>query len=291
MEKGTSQFCQSAGRCGAMRRVMHAGMPLGCPLPASLGEITSFSKKHSFLGNNHIFRKSLQICEQAAAKAKALAAPMGKAVKAMACLRGHASMPLGAGSRALGGTQALACTFPDGVVATRRGRGMPLGWDAKRCRAMRRGVHACSNQGQGSPPWEHSQGMGMRQPRPRQPPMGTQPRQGHAAANAWACGSQGQGSPPWARSSQRKGMQQPWHGHAAAKAKAAPHGHVAKARACGSQGQGSLLRARSSQGKGMQQLRYRHAAAKAKVAPHGHAAAKARACNSQGMGMRQPRPR
>ena len=34
MEKGTSQFCWSAGRCGAMRRGVHAGMPLGCPLPA-----------------------------------------------------------------------------------------------------------------------------------------------------------------------------------------------------------------------------------------------------------------
>ena len=34
MEKGTSQFCWSAGRCGAMRRGVHAGMPLGCPVPA-----------------------------------------------------------------------------------------------------------------------------------------------------------------------------------------------------------------------------------------------------------------
>ena len=47
MEKGMSQFCWSAGQCG-----VHAGMPLGCPLPASLREITSFSKKPSFLGNH-----------------------------------------------------------------------------------------------------------------------------------------------------------------------------------------------------------------------------------------------
>ena len=46
-----------------------------------------------------------------AAKAKAMAAPMGKqsrprhTAKAMACLRGHAGMPLDAGSRAPGGTQ------------------------------------------------------------------------------------------------------------------------------------------------------------------------------------------
>ena len=29
MEKGTSQFLRSAGRCGAMRRGVHAGMPVG----------------------------------------------------------------------------------------------------------------------------------------------------------------------------------------------------------------------------------------------------------------------
>ena len=50
MEKGTSQFLRSAGRCGAMRRGVHAGMPLGtlpCPTPASLGE------------NNLLFQKTL----------------------------------------------------------------------------------------------------------------------------------------------------------------------------------------------------------------------------------------
>ena len=53
---------------------------------------------------------------------------------------------------------------------------------------------ACSSQGQGSPhgqaakAWAcSSQGMGMQQPRPRQPPMGTQqPRHEHAASKAWA---------------------------------------------------------------------------------------------------------
>ena len=53
MEKGTSQFLRSAGRCGAMRRGVHAGMPLGtlpCLMPATLGQITSFSKKPSFFG-------------------------------------------------------------------------------------------------------------------------------------------------------------------------------------------------------------------------------------------------
>ena len=145
MEKGTSQFFRSAGRCGAMRHGVHAGMPLGCPLPAcSWGNNLIFQK-------TLIFRKSLQICGQGmqprpwprhASKAKACiqgmqprarqppmgmqrrpghaagkgkAAPMGwagsegqgmlacmlprprHAAKAMACLRGHAGMPLGAG--------------------------------------------------------------------------------------------------------------------------------------------------------------------------------------------------
>ena len=79
------------------------------------------------------------------------------AAKAMACLRGHAGMPLGAGSKAPGG--ALACTLPEGLwqhgVGTRarrghapwvgcQGRGMPLGplkghgstWGECRCQAQ-----------------------------------------------------------------------------------------------------------------------------------------------------------
>ena len=51
MEKGTSQFFRSAGRCGVMQHGVHAGMPLGtlpCPMHAFMGQITSFSKKPSF---------------------------------------------------------------------------------------------------------------------------------------------------------------------------------------------------------------------------------------------------
>ena len=160
MEKGTSQFCRSAGRCGAMRHGVHAGMPLGCPLPASLGEITSFSKKPSFLGNHskamwasgsqgqgqgmqararheHAAKAKAKACCVHAAKA--MAAPMGKqsrprhAAKAMACLCGHAGMPLGARQQGPWGhaAKALASTLPDGAMAARRGRGMPRGWDAK----------------------------------------------------------------------------------------------------------------------------------------------------------------
>ncbi len=179
MEKGTSQFFRSAGRCGAMRHGVHAGMPLGCPLPAcSWGNSLIFQK-------TLIFRKSPQICGQGmqprhAAKAmakaciqgegqgmlaKAAAAPYGHAgqgrgmqqprprqppwagsegqgmlacmlprprhaAKAMACLRGHAGMPLGAGRwarwHAPGRRQQQGPSMPRG-----RGRGMPRGWDAK----------------------------------------------------------------------------------------------------------------------------------------------------------------
>ena len=107
---------------------------------------------------------------------------------------------------------------------------------------------ACSSQGQGSPPYGHA-AMPV-----------------YAADKARECSSQGHGSPPWARS-QGTGMQQTRHGHAAAKAKAAPHGHAAaKARACSSQGHGSP---------------HEHVAAKAcrqgQGSPRGHAA-KAKAC-------------
>lgn len=95
MEKGTSQFCRSAGRCGAMRHGVHAGKAKAKGAP-----------------HGHAAAKAkAKACCVHAAKAKAMAAPMGKqsrprhTAKAMACLRGHAGMPLDAGSRAPGGTQ------------------------------------------------------------------------------------------------------------------------------------------------------------------------------------------
>ena len=56
------QFCRSAGRRGAMQCGVHASMPLGtlaCPMPASMGQITSFSKKNpNFLEINPNLRPS-----------------------------------------------------------------------------------------------------------------------------------------------------------------------------------------------------------------------------------------
>ena len=90
MEKGTSQFCWSAGRCGAMRRGVPAGM---LPRPGHA------AAKAAPMGRQPRPRHA---CVHAAmAKAKAMAAPMGRqprprhAAKALACLRGHAGMPLG----------------------------------------------------------------------------------------------------------------------------------------------------------------------------------------------------
>ena len=146
MEKGTSQFLRSAGRCGAMRRGVHAGMPLGtlpCLMPATLGQITSFSKKPSFFG---------------------------KPAKAKACSsQGLGSPPWACSSQGQGMQQPRPRQPPHGHAAA-KAKAAPHGHAAK--------AKACSSQGLGSPP------MGMQQPRPRQPPMGTQPRPRHAAAKA-----------------------------------------------------------------------------------------------------------
>ena len=93
--------------------------------------------------------------------------------------------------------------------------------------------------------------MGM-QPRPRQPPMGMQPRRWHAAKAK----ARSQGMLPRPRHA-AKALQQrrPMH--------AAPHGHAAKARAR-SQGQGSPHR--------------QAAKAKAKAACHGQGARSENAC-------------
>ena len=145
MEKGTSQFCRSAGRCGAMRHGVHAGMPMGCPLPASLGEITSFSKKPSFLGNHskyvgkHAAKAKAKACLLACSQGQGHGSPHGQAVKAKARSQGHGMLAWArwhAPRRRQQGprghaAKALACTLADGAGAARRGRGMARGWDAK----------------------------------------------------------------------------------------------------------------------------------------------------------------
>src|SRR6266702_1407672 len=149
-----------AGRCGT-------ACTRACPwdahcLPAR-GEITSFSKKPSFLGNHskyvgkHQPRHAARPRPRHAAKTKA--APYGHAAKAGACSSQGEGSPHGQAAKAkacllacvhaakakprhaakamaclrghagmplgAGSSKALACTQP------RRVRGMPRGWDAK----------------------------------------------------------------------------------------------------------------------------------------------------------------
>ena len=141
------------------------------------------------------------------AAAKAKAAPMGRQPR-----HGHAA------------AKAWACSS--------QGQGSPP-WAS----TQGLGMHA------GSPPWARSQGMGMQQPRPRQPPMGTQQArpgrarsiQGlgeHAAAKAWA--STQQPRPGRARSSQGRGVHAWARWHAPGRRQQGPWGHAGCLRGSGS---------------------------------------------------------
>ena len=149
MEKGTSQFFRSAGRCGAMRHGVHAGMPLGCPLPAcSWGNNLIFQK-------TLIFRKSLQICGQgmqprpwprhaSKAKAKAKACSQGQGSPLWACSRQGQGSPHGQAAKA------KAC-----LRACCQGQGtQPRPWHAcvgtLACPWVQAGGHACMPLGAGS---------------------------------------------------------------------------------------------------------------------------------------------
>ena len=139
MEKGTSQFFRSAGRCGAMRHGVHAGMPLGCPLPAcSWGNNLIFQK-------TLIFRKSLQICGQGHGQCMhPRPRPRPRhAAKAKAAPYGHAA---GKGKAAPMGRQRRprhACVHAAKAKARSQGHGMLAWarWHAPGCRQV--GTLAC----------------------------------------------------------------------------------------------------------------------------------------------------
>ncbi|KAL4593770.1 hypothetical protein ACB092_M013200 [Castanea dentata] len=277
----------------AMRRGVHAGMPLGtlpCPMPASLGKITSFSKKPSF------FWKSLQICGQAAAKAKA--APMGVLPRPRHAAKAKAA-PMGALPR-LRHAQATQPRPRQPPWACCQGQGMqpgprqPRPRRAAKAKAWPRQAWACC----------HGQGMqpGPRQPRPRHAakakaaPMGRQPRPRHAAkAKAAPMGVLPR--PRHAQATQPRPRQPPWAGcqgqvmhKPRSQGQGSPHGHAAKAKrhaakapwAC-CQGQGS------PHGQAAKAKSCTSHAAKAKAAPMGMLP---RPSHAQGMqpGRRQPRP-
>ena len=150
--------------------------------------------------------------------------------------RGHAAKARACSSQGSPhGQAAKAKAWPHGQAAKAKarsqGQGSPHGQAAKAKACLRACCHG-QGQGHGSPhgqaakAWAcSSQGMGMQQPRPRQPPMGTQqPRHEHAASKAWAstqqprpgraCSSQGLGVLAWARwHAPGRRQQGPW-GHA-----------------------------------------------------------------------------
>ena len=148
MEKGTSQFFRSAGRCGAMRHGVHAGMPLGCPLPAcSWGNNLIFQK-------TLIFRKSLQICGQgmhprprhaSKAKAKACSEGQGQGSPLWACCPrpGHAAAKAKAAPMGRQRRPRHACVHAAKAKARSQGHGMVAWarWHAPGCRQV--GTLAC----------------------------------------------------------------------------------------------------------------------------------------------------
>ena len=105
-------------------------MPTACLLGSS----------NLFFQKTLIFRKSLQICGQVEAKAKA--SPYGHATKRL----GHVAAKTRTCSQGQGS--------PMGMQPRPR---QPHGHAAK--------AKACNNQGQGSPPWVGHQGQGMQLPR------------------------------------------------------------------------------------------------------------------------------
>ncbi len=172
MEKGTSQFCWSAGRCGAMRRGVHAGMPLGCPLPAQgmqppMGMLPS-------PGHAAAKAKAAPMGRQprpghAAAKAKT--APHGHAAKAWACSsQGQGSTPWACSWQGLGMHSAAK------AKARSQGRGMLewARWHAPVRRQQGPWGHAAKAlacrvpEGQ----WQHDEGVAC--------PVGGMPRPWHA---------------------------------------------------------------------------------------------------------------
>ena len=82
-----------------------AGMPLGCPLPASLGEITSFSKKPSFLGNHSKYVGNQQLRPRPRHGTKTKVAPHRHVAKARACSSQGQGSPYGQATKARVGNQ------------------------------------------------------------------------------------------------------------------------------------------------------------------------------------------
>ena len=84
------------------------GHALGCPLPASLGQITSFSKKPSFLGNHSKYVGKGQPRPRQpplGTQPRARQPPMGGEPRPWHAAAKAKATPMGAGSKAPGGRQ------------------------------------------------------------------------------------------------------------------------------------------------------------------------------------------
>ena len=129
MGKGTGQFCRSAGRCGAMRRGVHAGMPLGCPVHAA----------------PHGHAAKARACSR-----QGQGSPHGQAAKARACSRRSQGQGHGRAAKAKACSQALGS---QGQGVLQRPRQPP--WACCQGQRMHKprsqGMHKPRSQGQGSP--------------------------------------------------------------------------------------------------------------------------------------------
>ena len=148
-----SQFFRSAGRCGVMRRGVHVGMPLctlPCPIPASLDQITSFSKRTLIF-----WEISQNLCVSKGSQGHGMQQPRPRHVaKAKAAPHGHAA-----------------------AKANAQGLGSPMGMLPRPRYAAKAKARACSTKGLGRPPWALCQ-------RPRRAAKAKAAPQGHAAAKA-----------------------------------------------------------------------------------------------------------
>ena len=138
MEKGTSQFCWSAGRCGAMRRGVHAGMPLGCPLPAQ-GVQQPRPRQPPWAGSQGMGMQQPRPRQP----------PMGRQPR-----QGHAaakacSSPPWARSQGMGMQQPRPRQPPMGTQQPRHGHAASKAWASTQ---QPRPGRACSSQGQGTQP-------------------------------------------------------------------------------------------------------------------------------------------
>ena len=187
MEKGTSQFCWSAGRCGAMRRGVHAGMPLGCPLPAQ-GVQQPSPRQPPWAGSQGMGMQQPRPRQP----------PMGRQPR-----QGHAaakacSSPPWARSQGMGMQQPRPRQPPMGTQQPRHGHAASKAWASTQ---QPRPGRARSSQGRGMLAWARWHAPGRRQQGPW----------GHAGEGVACRVPEGQGQHGEGVACPVGGMPRPWH--------------------------------------------------------------------------------